>query len=128
MEEVTQLLTIEIDQKAVDKAIDKTLESKKAIQELLKEREKLDLSTEKGSRALLKNEASVKALNDTIRQNSNVLKANEKAQNANTGSITEMREQLKIVSKQWADLSKEERENEEIGGKLAKQKKELTDV
>ena len=128
MEEITQLLTVEIDQKAVQKSIDAIAEATDSLNELKDTQAKLKKAGGESSEQFIKNNVAIKSLNDTIRQNNNVLKANEKAQQANTGSITQMREQLKIVSKQWADLSKEERENEEIGGKLAKQKKELTDL
>ena len=73
------------------------------------------------------NNVKIKSNSTIVRQNEKILVDNTTAQKANKGSITQLREQLKIVSKQWADLSKEERENEEIGGKLAKQKLDLTE-
>jgi len=50
-------------------------------------------------------------------------KANKQA----TGSINEMRGQLSILVKQYDNLSKEQRENIEIGGKLKKQIADQTD-
>lgn len=128
MEEVTQLLKIEIDQKAVNDAIKKIQETNVEINKLKITQKELEIQGKQNSKEYIANSASLKALNDTVRQNSNILKANEKVQTSNADSITQMREKLKIVSKQWADLSKAERENEEIGGKLARQKLELTEI
>jgi hypothetical protein len=50
------------------------------------------------------------------------------ANNAQTGSIEQLRKQLAVVSVQWARLSKEERENTEEGKALAAQKLRLTEA
>ena len=49
------------------------------------------------------------------------------ADNAKEGSIEGLRAQLAIVSRQWAGLSEEERNNTETGQELARQKLELTE-
>lgn len=107
------------------KATNKELEAQK--KELMKADGDQSAAITKLNEQISKNNAQIKANSTTIRQNEKIVTDNTAAQNANKGSITQLREQLKIVSKQWADLSEEERENEEIGGKLAKQKLALTE-
>jgi len=53
--------------------------------------------------------------------------ANTKAQQANQGSIEQLRAQLSQVTDQWSKLSKEERENTDAGQKLVAQKLKLTE-
>lgn len=126
-EEINQLLKIEIDQKAVDTAISKAAAARQEIDRLKQANKELTKAEGDNSVAIQKNAIEIKKNSTIVRENERIVLANEKAQQSNTGSITQMREQLKIVSKQWADLSKEERENTDIGKKLSKQKLELTE-
>ena len=82
---------------------------------------------DKSSDAYTQNAIKIKRLNAEIRVNENVLVANTKAQKANEGSVKQLREQLKVASTEWANLSKNERENTAEGKRLTKQKKDLTD-
>jgi len=114
--------------KAANKELEK--QKKQAIkdnQEGKKSTEQVNKVIRENNKIISQNNVEIKANSTIIRQNEKILVDNTAAQNANSGSITQLREQLKLVSKQWADLSEEERENEEIGGKLAKQKTDLTE-
>jgi hypothetical protein len=70
----------------------------------------------------LKNEQAELRTKERLAQN--IIKANK----AQTGSIEQLRAQLSVVSVQWAKLSKEERENTEIGQELTAQKLALTEA
>lgn len=136
-----QLLNIKINQDDINAAIANAARArtqldklKAANRELEKQKKALMKADGDQSAAITKlneqisdNNTKIKANSTVIRQNEKIVADNTAAQNANKGSITQLREQLKIVSKQWADLTEEERENEEIGGKLAKQKLDLTE-
>src|SRR6056297_3203857 len=136
-----QLLNIKINQDDINSAIANAAKARTELDKLKAsnkelEKQKKDLMKADGDQSaaitklneqISKNNTQIKANSTTVRQNEKIVADNTAAQNANKGSITQLREQLKIVSKQWADLSEEERENEEIGGKLAKQKLDLTE-
>lgn len=71
-------------------------------------------------------------LSNEIRNNNKILKdstsaieINNRLQKSNNGTLAEMREALKAGSIAYAQLTKEERENEEIGGRLQKQNADL---
>jgi hypothetical protein len=120
--EVTLLdIQIPVDQiRAAEKAIGEARVELEALKEAQK-------GLDKGSEAYTKNAIKVKELNAEIRTNERVVIANTKAQKANEGSVEQLRSQLSLVSKQWADLSKDERENSEVGKKLSKSKLQLTE-
>lgn len=92
--------------------------------EKLKEANK---NLDKSSDAYTKNALEIKRLNGEIRTNERVLIANTKAQNANEGSVEQLREQLKIVSVEWAKVTKAEGENTKRSKELTAQKKKLTE-
>lgn len=56
-----------------------------------------------------------------------ILKQQVILEKAAAGSINELRSRLSIVTKQWSALSKEERENSQIGRRLVIQKRLLTE-
>lgn len=61
-----------------------------------------------------------------VKNQTDAIKANAAVQNAARGSINEMRAELKAITLQWNALSGEEMSNIDVGGKLSKQKLELT--
>ena len=136
-----QLLNIKINQDDINAAIanaakartelDKLKATNKELENQKKELMKADgdqsAAITKLNKKISDNSTQIKSNSTIVRQNEKIVVDNTAAQNANSGSITQLREQLKLVSKRWADLSEEERENEEIGGKLAKQKTDLTE-
>lgn len=125
MAEIIKLFELEID---LEKATADTRATKIAIEQLKEESQRLKESEGELSDAYLESQASLKVLQKELRQNEsitqNVIQANE----ANTGSIEQMRRQLAVVSVQWAKLSKDERENTVEGQKLTAQKKQLTEA
>jgi hypothetical protein len=136
-----QLLNIKINQDDIEKAIsnaakartelDKLKSSNKELEKQKKELMKADgdqsAAIESLNKQIARNSTQIKASSAVVRENEKIVTTNTQAQKANEGSITQLRKQLGIVSQQWAELSEEERENEEIGGKLAKQKLDLTE-
>lgn len=125
MAEIIKLFELEID---VEKATASTRATLIAIEQLRAESKRLKETEGELSDAYLENQASLKVLQTELRQNEkltqNVIQANE----ANTGSIDQMRKQLAVVSVQWAKLSKDERENTEQGKRLTAQKLQLTEA
>lgn len=66
------------------------------------------------------------AANDTIKANEKVLKDNAKSAKEAEGSLNQMRTQLNAMLKQYDSLSKAERENAEVGGRLLQQIQQQT--
>lgn len=119
----TTLLDIQIPVDQIKAATAAIGEARKSLEALMEEQKNLD----KGSEAYTKNAIKIKELNAEIRTNERVVMANTKAQQANQGSIEQLRAQLSQVTNQWSKLSKEERENTDAGKKLVAQKKNLTE-
>lgn len=61
------------------------------------------------------------------RERTDILKNQIKLQQAEVGSINQLRAQLAIVTKEWAKLSETERDNSDAGKAVVKQKTELTE-
>jgi hypothetical protein len=119
----TTLLDIQIPVEQIKAATAAIGEARKSLEALREEQKNLD----KGSEAYTKNAIKIKELNAEIRTNERVVMANTKAQQANQGSIEQLRAQLSQVTNQWSKLSKEERENTDAGQKLVAQKLKLTE-
>jgi hypothetical protein len=119
----TTLLDIQIPVEQIKAATAAIGEARKSLEALREEQKNLD----KGSEAYTKNAIKIKELNAEIRTNERVVMANTKAQQANQGSIEQLRAQLSQVTNQWSKLSKEERENTDAGKKLVAQKLKLTE-
>jgi len=119
----TTLLDIQIPVDQIKAATAAIGEARKSLEALREEQKNLD----KGSEAYTKNAIKIKELNAEIRTNERVVMANTKAQQANQGSIEQLRAQLSQVTDQWSKLSKEERENTDAGQKLVAQKLKLTE-
>jgi uncharacterized membrane protein YeaQ/YmgE (transglycosylase-associated protein family) len=125
MEQVTQLLTIEIDQKAVNEAINKTAAARQEVDRLKLAQKQLDTSTTAGAKAFTLNAIEIKKQSTIVRENERVVIANSKAQDSLDGSLDQLRAQQKIVTSQWNALSKGQRENTEAGKALSAQKLDL---
>jgi len=125
-EEINQLLTIEIDQRAVNNAIAKATEAKQAIDNLRQANKELSKAEGDNTEQIIKNNIEIKKNSAIIRDNERIVLANEQAQESNTGSIEQLRRQLSVVTVQWKNLSEGQRENTEEGKRLTKQKLDLT--
>lgn len=112
-----------------------TTKAVKDAQALRTEVEKLKAKTEElkktqgeTSKEYVEASAQLKATQSELRSHENILGKVVAANKANTGSISQMRAELSVVSKAWADLSKEERLNSDTGKQLAARKLELTEA
>jgi len=123
MEEVL-IFSVKIDQ---EEALKQSAELSKSIQELTAQQKELAASGESASVAYQENAVLLRTLkkeqSDVNRQLDNSVKAFKAA----NGSIEQQRANLSVLTQQYNKLSKEERENEQVGGKLAKQIKSLSD-
>jgi hypothetical protein len=123
MEDVL-IFSVKIDQ---DEALKQSAELSKSIQELTAQQKELAASGEGASVAYQENAVQLRTLkkeqSDVNRQLDNSVKAFKAA----NGSIEQQRANLSVLTQQYNKLSKEERENEQVGGKLAKQIKSLSD-
>jgi len=124
-EERVEIVTLNIE---ADKAIKDLAESQKAAKKLRDEIKELSKAEGDNSLEVAKKTAELKNVQAEMRVNTNTAKALLKVEKEQTGSINEMRAELTKVSAEWAALSKKERENESIGGKLAKKKLDLTNA
>jgi hypothetical protein len=79
------------------------------------------------SKEYIELQAALKTTKKEYNSQINIIGKSVQADTAKQGSMEQLRAKLSVVSNQWAALSKDERENTELGQKLTKQKKELTD-
>jgi hypothetical protein len=128
MDQVTQLLTIEIDQKSVNQAITKTAEARQEIDRLRSAQKLLDTSTLEGGKAFATNAIEIKRQSTIVRENERIVLANNKVQDASAGTIERLRAQLSVVSQEWAKVTKAEGKNSEESDRLGKKKLELTEL
>ncbi len=120
------ILNIEINQKEVESANLAIIKTREDILKLKDANKELSSAKKQGTTEFVKNEAAIKALNKTVTENQRVIIASEKAQLSNTGSLRQLREQLKVATSQYDDLTQAQRENEDVGGALQKQIKGLS--
>lgn len=86
----------------------------------------LTAENKKGSEQYAMAEKSVKELNRTKRQLQREIQAEVKLEREQTGSLNELRNQLSDLTKKYDSLSRAERENINVGGKLQKQINQVT--
>lgn len=125
MAEIVNLFEVNID---TDKAIKDAAEAKKSIDGLKRSIKDLEAAEGDNTKEIAQATAALKNEQDALRTSTKLTQQAIKSQNAQTGSIEEMRAQLAIVSIQWAKLSKEERNNSERGKELTRQKTQLTEA
>ncbi|GAA4434639.1 hypothetical protein GCM10023188_25790 [Pontibacter saemangeumensis] len=125
------LIRINIDEGTYKKKIvdlqKEILKTKQEEQELAKAIKLAGTATEDQVEQQVALKARLKELNAEQRVAVNVLDSKAKADKAALGSIDQMRAQLSLLTRQWNELSEEERENTELGKQLGKQTKELSD-
>lgn len=123
MEEVL-IFSVKIDQ---DEALKQSAELSKEISALVEQQKELTKAGEANSVAYAENAALLRSLkkeqSDVNRQIDNSIKAFNTA----NGSINQQRANLSLLTQQYNNLSKEERENANVGGKLQQQIKGLSD-
>lgn len=124
-EEKINLFELDID---TDEAARDLAALREQIEMLKKQTEIAKKEQGEFSAEYIKYSAALKSAQAEARTQENLIKNATSANVAAAGSIDQLRKQLAVVSVQWAALSKEERENTELGKNLTKQKKELTDA
>lgn len=124
-EEKINLFELDID---TDEAARDLVALREQIELLKKQTEIAKKEQGEFSAEYVKYAAALKSAQTEARTQENLIKNATSANVAASGSIDQMRKQLAVVSVQWAALSKEERENTELGKNLTKQKKDLTDA
>ena len=105
------LLRVGIDESQIEKSTKAVIESRKQIEALIESNKELAAQEGKTSEAYVKNEAQIKALNQTLAQNQRVLVASEQIQKANSGSIVQLRESVKTLNQSYINLTKAERDS-----------------
>ena len=118
MEDKTILLKIELDTTSLTEGAKKAEEN---LKKLTPELEKIGKEAGKNTLEYKKLNAEVKANQKTLTDNATALQKYEALQKSNNGSLKEMRSLLSASKVAYAELTKEERENAEIGGKLVKE-------
>jgi hypothetical protein len=118
------LFSVKIDQ---SEAIKQSAELSKEISDLVAKQKELTAAGEQNTEAFVENAAILRSLkkeqSDVNRQIDNSVKSFDAA----NGSIEQQRANLSILTQQYNKLSKEERENVDVGVKLQKQIKGLSD-
>jgi hypothetical protein len=112
----------------VDKATQDTRALQIAVQQLSEKSKELKETQGELSDEYIESQAALKSTKAELRANERLTQNVIAANNANAGSIEQLRKQLSVVSVQWARLSKEERENTEEGRRLTAQKLKLTNA
>lgn len=118
MADKTILLKIDLDASSLVQGAKMAEEN---IKRLTPELEKVAKESGKNSLEFRKLNAEIKANQKTLNDNATALQRYESLQKTNTGSLKEMRTLLSASKVAYAELTKEQRENAEIGGKLVKE-------
>jgi hypothetical protein len=98
------------------------------IKRLTPELEKVAKESGKNSLEFRKLNAEVKANQKTLNDNATALQRYETLQKTNNGSLKEMRLLLSASKVAYAELTKEQRENVDIGGKMVREMDELNEA
>lgn len=122
MAEDTIIIDIEVNdndaRKAIQQATAEMVKLKEQQKELTKEYRDGKKSREEYAAGLVDIKNRMREASDTIKANEKAMKDNAKAAQEAEGSLNQMRTQLNAMLKQYDSLSKAERENAEVGGKL----------
>jgi hypothetical protein len=98
------------------------------IKRLTPELEKVAKESGKNSLEFRKLNAEVKANQKTLNDNATALQRYETLQKTNNGSLKEMRLLLSASKVAYAELTKEQRDNVDIGGKMVREMDELNEA
>jgi phage-related tail protein len=118
------IYSVKIDQTEL---IKQASELQTSIDNLVSEQKKLSESGEKNTATFQENASILRVLKREQADVNRQLDNSVKAFNASNGSISQQRANLSVLTKQYNDMSKEQRENTAVGGALQKQIKALSD-
>lgn len=124
-EEKTILLKVELDVAQLKK---NATDAEKKLSELVPTMNKIKKEQGLHSIEYKKVQQEVKTYNKILTDSVKALQLNEKTTDSNSGSINEMREQLAAATVQYNSLSKEQRENTDVGVKLKDEIKAISDA
>ena len=120
----TKIIDIDFD---VDAGLKNLVQLQKEIIELTEAQKNRKKEGKEGTKEFVQTALEVKKLKREYNELQKVTNSNIAATKAQEGSIEQFRHMLDVVTFNWKKLSKEERDNTELGKKLTKSKKELTD-
>lgn len=118
------LFAVKIDQ---TEAIKQTAELTAEIDTLVAKQKELDVAGQKNTETYAENAALIRSLKKEQQDVNRAIDNSTKAFKEANGSINQQRANLSLLTQEYNKLSKEERENENVGGKLQKQIKGLSD-
>lgn len=126
MAETTKVvvLSVELDLTQFSKNAD---QAAIAIDEIQKKQAVLQVQGKQNTQEYAALSAQLQKTRKDLRDNAAAVQRVSKLQKENTGSIVEMREELAIGTLRWNNLSKAERDNINVGGKLKAQLKSISD-
>lgn len=127
METEKILLDVQFDQNVVQQAISSIQTYRGQIDVLKESQKQLEAQGLKNSEQYVKQESAIKALSTEVKQNQRIVDANAMAQKKTQGYIEQLKKSIQQLTVQYDNLSKEELENVNIGGKLEKTLKAQND-
>lgn len=124
MAEQTEILEIRIE---VDQLKREGQQATQVLENLKKSQKELRKEGKQGSKQYQDNAENIRNVSKVMKDVNNTIDLNTAAQKSQKGSVEQLRKQLSLVTKQWKNLSEEERENTKEGKALTKTKLDLTD-
>lgn len=125
--ETKSIIKIEIDQSIINNSVKKVAALTDEIEKLKIAQKANTRETDDQNEAYIENQALIAALTKEQKQHTEVLKQANTITMSAAGSNAELRATLSLLTKQYNDLSKEERENTDTGVKLKNQIKGISD-
>lgn len=125
MAEKVVIADIEIN---LEQAIQDAVKMREEIERLKEQTNKLRETQGTTNAEYVMSSANLKAAQEQLRQQEQMISKVTVSQNANIGSLAQMKAELAVVTARWNQLSKSERLNSEEGKMLAKRKLELTNA
>lgn len=117
------ILSVELDTNQFSKALNQT---EKDLEGLLTQQAVLIAQNKQGTQEYALLSAQIQKTRKDYRDNAQALNTVQQLQKKNTGSIFEMRRELSAATLQYNNLSKAERDNATVGGRLQTQIKALS--
>lgn len=121
MAEESILLKVGIDENQIARSEAAIISAREEIDKLKDAQKALADEGKKNTAEYVRNEAALRDLNNTVRDNQRVLDANVKLQKGVGGSIKELRANVSRLKEEYINLSEEQRNNAQVGGALQKE-------
>jgi hypothetical protein len=121
MAEESILLKVGIDENQIARSEAAIIAAREEIDRLKAAQKALTDEGKKNTAEFVRNEAAMRDLNGTVRENQRVLDANVKLQKGVGGSIKELRANVSRLKEEYISLSEEQRNNKDVGVALQKE-------